>query len=153
MIFRGKSSLASAYVESYILTKGKEAAYLIARYNASERELQAHFNSINNGGDGIYKPTRKQEKLEEKRINNNQMIDNVVVEDLSYGEGTAAEATITFAPYDPDVYATRIAEHTSVAKLIEYAKCDPVARKMIKQHKNVVTDMIRREALSRPRRY
>jgi hypothetical protein len=147
MIFKGKSAVSSAYVESYILAKGKEAAYLIARYNASEKELEAHFNSINNGGDGIYKPTKKQLKIEEKRINTNKMIESVVVEDLSYGEGTAAEATITFAPYDPDVYATRRAKCTPVPQLIEYAKCDPVAKKMIKKYKKVIADMIKAEEL------
>ena len=143
MRFRGKSTLSAAYVQSYVLAKGREVAYLIARYKPNEHQLRAHFSSINNGGEGIYKPTPKQEKIEEQRKQNHQMIDEVIIDDLGHGDGTVAEATITFAPYDPDLYATRKANNTPVAKLIEYAKTDPVAKKMIRQYKKEIDELLR----------
>lgn len=154
MIFRGKSALSSAYVESYILARGKEVAYLMARYNASPRELNAHFRSLEGGGEGIYSytPTKKQEKKEQQKVSETYMVDKVEMEVLD-DWGEAVDMTISYVPYDPDRYARERADRTSIEKLIEYAKCDPVAKKMIRQYKDVVADMLRPRDQFRPRKY
>jgi hypothetical protein len=152
MRFKGKSALSAAYVEAYVLARGREVAYLKARYRCTDAQIIQHFKAVNKGEDGYYIPTPKQEKKEQHAVENYKMVDKVEMEDLSDGYGTAVDMTISFVPYDPDRYARERMEKTPKEKLVEYSKLDPVAKKMIRQYKDVISNMLNPTYATRPSR-
>ena len=152
MRFKGKSALSAAYVEAYVLARGREAAYLKARYRCTDAQIAQHFKAVNKGEDSYYIPTPKQVKKEDYAKENFKMVDKVEMEDVSDGYGTAVDMTISFVPYDPERYATERMERTPKEKLVEYSKLDPVAKKMIRKYKDVIEDMLHPSYTTRPSR-